>query len=348
MKSDEALTSNMRKLDEGWAVRPRRATKLLRDDMPFKEKCEDTPNPIGRDVVEFVVNPTFKHKEVAEDDKLNCIGQLLAKELVSKGHRWAVKLCEVKGNWELVTFKDCNNLNSQMEAALAGVAETEGRAFVGYKKLAEYVMQNGLLENLIKDSSEVKRMIKKLHITKPPAASKVRKLERTTDEVSPFLASPMQHIAKPAASRVGKEEGAAGISNDSLDRDGREVTNTAADSVDSKVSVVGTVSTSKDVFMLKFEQLQKIDDQISERINSATRDSDSESTYFYSAIKSWLANKSADISSIENFDEDEIEGIINQFEMTVKKLVTAKECNDAIAVVMYKNWIACLTNKLLL
>lgn len=339
---DSPATAKVFKLDEGWSVRPRRATQQLRDDLPFKEILESTPNPIGKDVAGFAINQSFKLKGLTtEDDKLDCVGQLIAKELLenTKDRRWAVKHCEVHGKWEFVTFEDCNNVNSQMEAALAGM--TEGHAFVGYKKLAEYVLQNGLLEKLIKDSSKVKEMMKKLRITKPTASIVVT--GRAVASVSKPSMKEMQDFSDDSVDRIH----ACNISKEVVDDSAAD---SVASKVSSKVSFLGTVSTGHTIMgmtILRLQQLQKMDDYISKQVSSATRESNFESVSFYSSLRSWLASKSADPSFIENFDESEIKDTINEFENVAKKLAIAKERNDAIGISLNKNMIAYLINSLL-
>lgn len=97
-------------LDDGWGVRPRRATQQVRDDMPFKECIENTPNYIGKNVIRYDINAEFRLKSITTDaDKAYCIGQIIAVELVkSKGHRWAVKQCPERDDdrkWDFVCIQ---------------------------------------------------------------------------------------------------------------------------------------------------------------------------------------------------------------------------------------------------
>lgn len=336
---------------ESWAVRPRRASQQLRDDMPLKETLENSPNPIGKDVLSYTVNPSFKHKLIqTEDDKAYCIGQMISNELVkAKGHTWAVKHCEVNGKWEFVTFRDCNNLNSRMEDALND--ETKDRAFVGYSKLAEFVLQNGMLETLIKNPEEIREMMKKLRMNFPTARNmsciervaasfnqpdrEVAKQHASTNDINNEAPKPIISYAKKESTAVNFDQSISG--------------NVSVEQSEKKPNTQSTLG----VTIKKLKELQHMDGQIRERMANAksATNSDSEKcesvVAFYTGLRNWLARRCGEQSFIESFNSKEIQSTLKQFEDLLENLAAAEANDDTIGVTLNKNLIQYMIIKFL-
>lgn len=347
--AEAATEAKKSKVDgDAWGVRPKRATQQLRDDMPLKEILENTANPIGRDVIGYTVNPSFKLKRIKTgDDKVYCIGQMISNELIkSKGHKWALKHCELDGKWEFVAFKDCNNLNSQMEDALKG--NTRNQAFVGYGKLAEFALQNGLLETEIKDPQEIKDMMKKLGMAVPAVMNK--------NDTEGAVASFMQPYAEKGQLKLihtAKNKSPRPTLGDTSKVSAAVPKSVVSTSVPKQHGMLGGISRHHaDMTVMKnFNELHQMDERIRIHMKSITTkfspnsDKFTKSVAFYSGLRSWLATSSGDQEFIATFDADEIQVIMDEFEHVMKKLAVAKDTGDAVGVTLHHNLIEFLIKR---
>ena len=304
------------RLDNGWGSRPKRATQQLRDDMMYKEIMRSTLNPIGRDIVEYTINGNFDSSSlIVEEDKFYCIGQMIAKELIClKGHRWAVMYCEVKGKSEFVTFKDCHNSNAQMAEALNNTSATpNGRAFIGYGELAQFMLQNGLLETSIKNTAEIKEMLKTFDIP-----------GKSTNEETVF-----ERTSSATEQRQQTLHQSTNIDGANLSGDQSEPT-TRNSTLFAKQKTGEEGRTSLSVILFKAKQVKQLRCQIGERLKNIEEGklygSDdwkkTHATSFYSNLMKHLVKQLND----KSLDVTEFREFTNEFEKAMEEL-TAEESN---------------------
>lgn len=332
------------RLDEsdGWGCRPKRATQQLRNTV-YKEKIENTPNPIGRDVLEYAKNGKFNPKTLTvEEDKKYCIGQIIAKELIGlKGHKWAVKYCEVEElqKSEFVTFKDCNNSNTQMREALRGTSDTsEARAFIGYSELAQFVLENGLIEILIKDTAEVKKMLKSLDIPWKSAKGMTGS-NAAPSETAQRQPSPDQSTKPSSSGNAGTD--CANTSSETMTR------NSTSRFVEQMTGE--EKKTSLGMASIDFEQVKQLRCLIREKLNNIkegnTYGSDSwkitHATSFYSSLMAHLAKQLND----QSLNVTDFHDFMNSFEEAMKELYEEENLGDSIGAEVTKSYIRYMIKK---
>ena len=294
--------------------------------MMYKEKMESTPNSIGRDVVEYTNNEKFNLKSLAvEEDKIYCIGQMIAKELIGlKGHRWAVKYCDVRGKSDFVTFKDCHNSNAQMAEALNNTSATSnGRAFVGYSELAQFMLQNGLLETSIKNTAEIKKMLKTFDIPEKNA-NDVTILDRASS------ATEQRHPTVHQSANTGRlGDGRADKAYDQLEIATRNSTSLFAQQKTDDERATNLRMTS-----IKTEQAMQLCCFVKEKLKSLKEGnaygSDNwkliHANSFYSSMRDHLVKQLNDLS----LDASEFQDIMNNFEKAMEELTAEEDLDDNI------------------
>ena len=327
----EKLTSAAEQVN-GWGVRPKRGTQQLKDSnmhMPYHEKLKITQNPIGDDVDEYVENAKFKLRLVStRDDKLACVGQRIAKEILSCPN-WDVKYCEVGREKDIIFFRDCDNINALMASAKEG-ASCGSAKFTGYSKFAVYVLQNGLLDTLVKNSTEVKEFIKQIGLV----------WEQRGTGRDGTLASSHGHQTSEER-HVEERTDDPSMQQQSTDRD-------------QKSSVDTHVASDYKIYGTGFEQLMHINEVVNDKLdNSKTKfceDNDvwkrETSIGFYSVLQQWLVKLSRDESGIEAFKGGNVQIHIDNFEKLMAKLLAAEERNDNMNVEIAKNMIGYLQKKM--
>ena len=332
---DTNPSSNSDKPSEDQA-RPKRATQQIRDDMFYTETLDSTPNAIGKDV-EYVENTSFKLKRITEEDKKYCIGQMLARALVElKGHRWAVKYCQVdSGEWKFVTFRDCFNSNAKMANAVEGCANDHVPAkFTDYDKLCDFILNEGLLDTLFKDAGEVKDVMKKLGMRQGnPRMSGVERVavsfRNSSSENNQSLAiMPMNQGSRELSSESGTPTTKA--SNRSANR----------------VNYRGTIMIAEQVIQVTHLINEKLCIAETKLNNNRHQWKYKKTVAFYLGIRKRLAQQLKDQSNLEYFESKDIQDIIEQFETAMAALIDAeRKGNDTNEIDINKSLVRFLVNR---
>ena len=314
-------------------ARPKRATQQIRDDMFYRETLDNTSNAIGKDVG-YAENASFKLKRIAANDKKYCIGQMIAKELVElKGHRWAVKYCQVNaGEWKFVTFRDCSNSNAKMANAVEGRADDGPAKFTGYDKLCDFILKNGLLDTLIKDAGKVNEAIKKFDMMKSnPRMSGVERVAasfRSSETNQTLSIRPLNECSREQAGESGSPF--------------TKASNRSAKGMNFRSTIMIA------------EQVMQVNRLIKENLctaeaklnNNRHKWKYNKTVAFYLGIQKGLARQLKDQPNLEYFESKENQDIIELFETAMAELIDVEmNYNDISEVEVKKNLVKFLVNQ---
>lgn len=346
-------------LDDNWGTRPKRGIQQLKsrkNNMPYNEIINITANPIGHDVMMYEENSDFNPKLVtSHQDKLECAGQIFATRLIERS-AWNVKGCHLKDNTSaFVTFKDCNRCNGNEYKADEGKNK-----FTGYQKLAEYVLCNGMAEELIKESKETEEMFDSLGLVYGDSeevaaeagisvATPTSSNAPTTHQTGPVVTetnvqltrgtniSPCETISFLASSPTVKHNDDTRHTETEQDANliYSAVTPTAHNTCPYEHADKSAQPTTIDIIQ-KRKEVKEVRKRVSEKLDHArTTYITSEDMWkrdqainFYNTLRRWLLQLAGDIMSIRKFDPEEVNCAIAEFEGSMAELLESEDDHD--------------------
>ena len=332
---------------ENTSSQPKRSVTLARNEnLPYIEYKLTTSNPIGMPVTRYSKNTNFKDRLVkTKQDKYLCAGQAFAKELMDRPG-WNVKFQRITAERvDYVIYKECHYCNSNELNAKEWHSDSneldakEGVIkFTGYEKLAKYVYEKGMVEELTKSSNELKEFLGLLGLScENKTAAAVAALKQSSSKKA--AANPTEDEPNDISHNNNETLGTVQASMVPL----RTATtnNNCTQTLELNASprnsnqTVDNPSHNRDIVRAKRNELKEAKKQVDEKLSTARakyisvdetwkRDS---TVDFFNTLDQWLYHTAKD-RLFESFSSAEFQDDIDEFESCMADLEAAEENGD--------------------